>query len=97
MISDISSIAAPTPSNDAISKRREELREVAVALEASFLAEMLKHSGFGKARDAFGGGAGEDAFSNLLVQEQADMMAENGGIGMAEHIVTSIMRREGLV
>ncbi len=75
-----------------LAKNESEIREVAVALEASFLSEMLKHGGLGKARDSFGGGAGEDAFSSLLVQEQATLMAKNGGIGLAEHIVSALLR-----
>ncbi len=72
------------------------LRETAKAFEASFLAEMLKHTGLGKSRESFGGGAGEDAFSSLLVSEQAKLMAESGGVGLAEHIFNSLAAREGL-
>ena len=72
---------------------REKFKEVAVALEASFLTEMLKYAGHGESRSSFGGGKGEDAFSSLLVREQATLMAENGGIGLAEQIIDSMMRR----
>ncbi|MEE9453080.1 MAG: rod-binding protein [Paracoccaceae bacterium] len=78
------------PANSA--KTESEIRDVAVTLEASFLAEMLKHGGLGKTRDSFGGGAGEDVFSSLLVREQATLMAKNGGIGLAEHIVSALLR-----
>lgn len=73
--------------------RREKLKEVAIALEASFLAEMLKFAGNGESRTLFGGGEGEDAFTGLLVGEQATLMAEHGGIGLAEQIIDSMMRR----
>ena len=72
---------------------RDKFKEVAVALEASFLAEMLKYAGHGESRNSFGGGKGEDAFASLLVREQATLMAENGGIGLAEQILDSMMRR----
>ncbi len=72
---------------------REKFKEVAVALEASFLTEMLKYAGHGESRNAFGGGKGEDAFASLLVREQATLMAESGGIGLAEQIIDSMMRR----
>ncbi len=72
------------------------LRETAKAFEASFLAEMLKNTGLGKSRESFGGGAGEDAFGSLLITEQASLMAESGGIGLAEHIFNSLAAREGL-
>lgn len=89
-------ISALPPSSHAgeIEAKRAQLTEVAVALEASFLTEMLKHSGHGEARDSFGGGAGEDAFSGFLAREQAGLLAAGGGIGLAEHIVESLMKRE---
>ena len=72
--------------------KRQEFQEVAVALEASFLAEMLKFGGHGESRTSFGGGEGEDAFAGFLVREQAKLMAQSGGIGLAEQIVESLMR-----
>ncbi len=68
----------PPPRNEAA------LREVTRALEASFLAEMLRSAGLGKTPESFGGGAGEDQFSSLLVQAQAEEMVKRGGIGLAE-------------
>ncbi len=62
------------------------LREAAIALEASFLAEMLKSAGLGEKRVSYGGGAGEDQFSSFLVQEQAKQISRAGGIGLAETI-----------
>lgn len=66
------------------------LRAVAVELEATFLAEMLKASGLGKARNAFGGGAGEEQFSSFLVRQQADQLAKSGGIGLAESLFNAL-------
>ncbi len=62
------------------------LREKARALEAAFLAEMLGHAGLGKTEGDFGGGIGEDQFSSFLRQEQARLMVDRGGIGLAEQI-----------
>lgn len=70
-----------------------QLRAVAEDLEASFLAEMLKHAGFGEARDSFGGGIGEEQMSSLLRNEHARAIAGRGGIGLAEHIFTALVRR----
>lgn len=66
------------------------LRDAAQKLEATFLAEMLKAAGFGKAREAFGGGAGEDQFSSLLLDEQAMAMVRAGGIGLSESIYEAL-------
>jgi peptidoglycan hydrolase FlgJ len=52
------------------------------AFEQMFLAEMLSHTGLGQT-SAFGGGIGEEQFRSFLVQEQARMLAESGGIGLA--------------
>ena len=63
-------------------------------LEATFLAEMLKAAGFGKSRDSFGGGSGEDQFASFLVQEQASAMVDSGGIGLAESLYKSLKGRQ---
>lgn len=70
------------------------LMEVANRLEASFLAEMLKASGVGEARESFGGGAGEEQFSSFLVQEYAEATVRAGGLGLAESIYRSLIREE---
>jgi len=74
---------------------REKLEAVAMEMEASFLAQMLKSADFGKSRGEMGGGAGEDVFSGMLVQQQAKILAQHGGIGLAQGIVDSLMRRNG--
>ena len=70
------------------------LKKAAKQLEATFLAEMLKSAGFAKARDAFGGGVGEDQFSSLLLQAQAEKMVEGGGIGLAEQLYESLKDKQ---
>ena len=85
---------SPPVSDLARADRAQELRDVAKAFEASFLAEMLKASGMGKSRSAFGGGAGEDAFASMMVDEQAQLMVERGGIGLSESIFQSLWARE---
>lgn len=69
------------------------LHEAAIALEASFLAEMLKSAGLGRTPESFGGGAGEDQFASFLVREQAMSMARAGGIGLAETIYNALKDR----
>ena len=68
------------------------LRQAAQDLEAAFLAEMLKQAGLGKSQQAFGGGAGEEQFSSFLVQEQASLMAQRGGIGLAEQLFAAMQK-----
>ena len=82
--------ASPIPDyiqNDA------KLRDAAVKLEATFLAEMLKSAGLGEMPEAFGGGAGEEHFASFLRQAQADEMAKGGGIGLAEALFEAMKVR----
>ncbi len=53
-------------------------REAARAFEATYLAEMLKYTGVNTLPSGFGGGAGEEEYARL--------MAERGGIGIAEQV-----------
>ncbi|WP_315901677.1 rod-binding protein [Ruegeria arenilitoris] len=71
----------------------QRLKAAAVELEATFLAEMLKAAGLGKARQAFGGGAGEDQFASFLLQEQARQLARSGGIGLSETLFNAMMEK----
>ena len=89
-------IEPPVPSPAPLPPAREAaLRDAAQALEAGFLAEMLKHAGLGRTPEAMGGGAGEDAFASLLAREQAEALAEAGGIGLARSIYEALARAEG--
>lgn len=62
----------------------DALMRQAKELEVAFLSEMLGHAGLDQQSGSFGGGAGEDQLSSFLRQEQARLMVENGGIGLAE-------------
>jgi len=81
-------VAAPQ-----IFKNDLALREAATALEASFLAEMLKSAGLGQNGSAFAGGAGEDQFSSFLIQAQAEQIAKSGGIGLAQSLYDALKER----
>jgi Rod binding domain-containing protein len=70
-----------------------KLRDAAEKLESTFLAEMLKSAGFGKPRESFGGGTGEDQFGSFLRQAQADEIVKAGGIGLAERLFESLKER----
>lgn len=60
------------------------LMEKAQEMEAVFLTEMLAQSGLGTASESFGGGVGEEQFGSFLRAEQAKLMVDRGGIGLAE-------------
>lgn len=85
---DIAPITLPTPS------RHDQLMAKAEELEATFLAEMLAHSGLGEMQGAFGGGQGEAQFTSFLRQEQARLIVQQGGMGLAELIFNSMVKAE---
>ena len=68
----------------------DRLRDAARALEASFIAQMLKSAGLGETPTVFGGGAGEDQFGSFLREAQARAIADAGGFGLAESIFESL-------
>ncbi|MDT0681700.1 rod-binding protein [Roseicyclus sp. F158] len=73
--------------------RNAAIRKVAAELEGLFLDEMLKHAGFGEARESFGGGVGEAQFADMMRREQARHIANAGGIGLAEQLFQQIAGR----
>jgi peptidoglycan hydrolase FlgJ len=78
------------------SPRHDALKAKAEELESVFLAEMLAHSGVGELEGSFGGGLGEAQFSSFLRQEQARLIAERGGIGLAEMIFKTMLGAENV-
>lgn len=85
---DIAPITIPAPS------RHDQLMAKAEELEATFLAEMLAHSGLGEMQGAFGGGQGEAQFASFLRQEQARLITESGGMGLAQLIFNAMVEAE---
>lgn len=85
---DIQPITVPPPT------RHDQLMAKAQDLEAAFLAEMLSHSGLGEMQGAFGGGQGEAQFTSFLRQEQAKLVVQQGGLGLAEMIFNSMVKAE---
>ena len=85
--------AQPAPTNTP--KGDEHLLQAAKDLEAAFLSEMLKATGFGDARQGLGGGgAGEDQFVSFLRDAYATEMVKSGGIGLAETLFHALKEAE---
>lgn len=83
---------APTPPREAALWVRAQ------ELEAAFLSEMLGHAGLEQGaggETGFSGGIGEQQFSSFLRAEQARLMVQKGGIGLAEQIFHSLEKRGG--
>ena len=85
-----------TPSQTVSGAGRDQvLMRKAKELETAFLSEMLAFTGLGAAPEGFGGGAGEEQFSSFLRSEQARLMVDRGGIGLAQQIFMSLKHKEG--
>ena len=70
----------------------EKIQEKAEEFEAVFLATMLGPMFEGIETDGpFGGGHGEEVFRSLMLQEYGKVMAKRGGIGLADHIMQSML------
>lgn len=76
--------AGPSPLSPEEARDGELMRN-AKAFEAVFVAQMLAHSGLGKALSADSGFGGE-AFSTLLLERYAENLVEQGGFGLADKI-----------
>lgn len=70
------------------------LMDKAKELEASFLSEMLSYAGLEPEDGSFSGGIGEQQFGSFLRDQQARMMVEKGGIGLAEQLFRSLVRHD---
>lgn len=86
---------APRPDKPT-QERDKVLLEKARDLEAAFLAEMLSYAGLGQNEGAFSGGVGEEQFASFLRQEQARLLVEKGGIGLAEQLFRSLTRDQNV-
>lgn len=81
------------PANATASSAQAALWAKSKALETTFLSQMLDAAGFGRAVEGLGGGGiGEERFASFLRDEQARLMVDKGGIGLAEQIFRSLTR-----
>ena len=74
--------------------RESPLHAKAMELETAFLAEMLRHAGFGTPTGSFGGGIGAEQFASFLREGQAAAMARAGGIGLSESLFHALAEEE---
>jgi len=78
--------ADPAPSGTPTRAPDTPRRAAAEALEASFLAEMLKATGLGEQENGFSGSAGESQFASFQRDAIARAIVERGGIVLADII-----------
>jgi len=71
--------------------RNTRVWQVAQDLEANFLSEMLKATGFDGDRKSFGGGIGESQFASFSREAHAGHLVAAGGIGLSKVLYASMM------
>lgn len=73
----------------------DRTRETAEAFEASFLSQMLKPMFEGLSTEApFGGGDAEETWRGFLVEAMAKQMAGAGGIGLADSVMSEMLKMQ---
>ncbi len=77
----------PVPTNDPA-----KAREAAEEFEAFFLSQVLQSMFKGiKSDGMFGGGHGEAVYRPLMLQEYAKLIAERGGVGLADAVMRELL------
>lgn len=76
--------ATPSPTN--------MTREAAVDFESFFLSQMFSEMFSGIETDPlFGGGAGEDVFRSMMIQQFGKSVAQSGGVGIADAVMREMI------
>lgn len=73
----------------------KKARETADSFEAVFLSQILKSMSMGMKSDGpFGGGHSEEMFRDVLNEEIANQIAQNGGIGLSDSVYREILKTQ---
>lgn len=72
----------------------ERLHKQAVELEGVFLNTLMKEmfSSIDTDENAFGGGFAEETWRGMQAEQFANVLAEKGGIGLADQLVSDLLR-----
>jgi Rod binding domain-containing protein len=73
----------------------QRMRDVAEDFEAVFISEMIRpmFENLG-AEEPFSGGAGEDIWRNMQVDEYGKAIAKTGGVGIADAVLDQLIRMQ---
>jgi Rod binding domain-containing protein len=83
-------VIAPHATADA-----SKARKVSQQFEGVLISEMLNDMFAGIKTDGmFGGGAGEDMFRTLMIDEYGKQIAAQGGLGLSDHITRELLKRQ---
>lgn len=86
-------IATANPNGISQTTDREAIRAKAEEFEAVFLSQMLAPMFEGiEAEAPFGGGAGEEMWRSMLINEYGGLMASKGGVGIADAVERQLLQ-----
>ncbi len=84
---------AGLPNLNAVDMKR--MKETAMEFEAVYLAEMLRPMFENiEASAPFGGGPGEKIYRDMQIDEYGKSLANNGGIGLADHVMREMIKMQ---
>ena len=73
----------------------EQARAAAEEYESVFIGQMLQHMFAGIETDGpFGGGHAEKIYRSMMSQEYARSLAQDGGVGIADHVLSEILKAQ---
>lgn len=73
-------------------KNLEQIERTAKEFESVFITEMLKPMFEGlEVNKMFGGGKGEEVFKSMMLDEYGKIIAQKGGIGLADNIMAQLL------
>ena len=72
----------------------EKLHKQAVDLEGVFLNTLMKEmfSSIDTSEESFGGGFAEETWRGMQAEQFATALAEKGGIGLADNLMSDLLR-----
>ncbi len=81
----ITKTSAPTPADNKIQEKAEELEGVFLNTLMSQMFSSLESDGL------FGGGHAEETWRSMQSEQYADILSQSGGVGMADQIVANLL------
>jgi flagellar protein FlgJ len=74
----------------------EKLHKQAVELEGVFLNTLMKEmfSSIDTSEETFGGGFAEETWRGMQAEQFANTLAEKGGIGLADNLMSDLLRMQ---
>lgn len=70
-------------------------KKAAQEFEGVYIGQMLNHMYSGLPTDGyFGGGNAEEIYRGMMVTEYGNMIAEKGGIGIADHVYREMVQMQ---